>query len=135
MGAAPTWRSQAACLGMDTAIWFPEDGQRNDQAKAICDGCPVEAECLAGAVERHEGAGIFGGLTETERRPLIRARFGAMPQRARRPRPRKGPPNRHDSTGPGPQAMELPQAMEVPPAAHRSVTADHKSVTRDRRAS
>jgi WhiB family redox-sensing transcriptional regulator len=97
MGAAPTWRDEAACKGMDTAIWYPEGGQRNDEAKAICDGCPVEAACLEAAVARREDFGVWGGRSEKERRP----------------RPRRGPPNRHDSTRPGPQAMELSKAMEL----------------------
>jgi hypothetical protein len=75
------WRTSAACRGEDPDLWFPlSDDVRwalqIEQAKAICNRCPVRGACLAAAL-REEGArrdryGIRGGLADTERRQLRR---------------------------------------------------------------
>ena len=59
----------AACTTADPDLFFPEPGDTfaERRAKAICAGCPVRAACLAGAIDRGEPVGIFGGLNETER--------------------------------------------------------------------
>lgn len=72
------WRKRAACLGLDTAIFFPVKGHASDQAaaaKAICSACPVRRDCLedimayeAGGFEGEGRHGIFGGLSPKERR-------------------------------------------------------------------
>ncbi|MFD8598394.1 WhiB family transcriptional regulator [Kitasatospora sp. NPDC059646] len=73
----------AACKGLDADLFFPEpDPDRPEwecmfefaerRAKMICAGCPVRQLCLAGALERNEPAGIFGGLTADERAKLKR---------------------------------------------------------------
>lgn len=67
------WRQRAACRGEDPELFFPvgTTGPALDQvelAKAICRSCPVIAECLAAALAGGEDAGIWGGLTEDERR-------------------------------------------------------------------
>ena len=61
--------SGAACGGADPDLFFPEPGDTFSErrAKTICAACPVRAACLAGAIDRAEPVGIFGGLTETER--------------------------------------------------------------------
>lgn len=94
--AEQPWRAQAACRGLDPAKWYPETGERNAEAKAICNGvpgvsgsCPVRAACLEFAIAGREDFGIWGGLSERERRRLAQQRFGAMPQRARAPRPKR----------------------------------------------
>ena len=71
------WRDAAACLALDTNLFFPvgETGDAADQAvaaKAVCRGCPVRDECLAFAMATNQQAGIFGGLDEDERRSLRR---------------------------------------------------------------
>ena len=66
---------KAACRGVNPEIFFPGPGKRPDEAKAVCRRCPVKAECLDDALRggwRLEG--IWAGLTETERRPLLKAR-------------------------------------------------------------
>lgn len=83
------WRDDAACRGLDPAKWYPHTGERNDVAKAICAGCPVRAECLEFAIAAREDFGIWGGMSERERRKLARNRYGPMPQRARPPRPKR----------------------------------------------
>ena len=73
------WRSRAACRDVDAELFFPvaEAGPayaaQVAQAKAVCAGCPVRAECLDEALA-HIPYGIAGGLTEHERRALRRTR-------------------------------------------------------------
>lgn len=70
----PEWMDSAACASVDPELWFPERGSNPRRAKRICADCPVRAQCLAFAVEHHIDYGIWGGLTEHERRPYLRAR-------------------------------------------------------------
>jgi Transcription factor WhiB len=51
----------AACTSHDPELWFSPFPQAIAQAKAICHGCPHQAPCLSGAVERRETYGIWGG--------------------------------------------------------------------------
>lgn len=66
----PTWRTDAACRGLVTDWFHPERGGDTSQPKAICATCTVTAECLAYALVNFEKHGIWGGLSERERRPL-----------------------------------------------------------------
>jgi len=73
------WRNQAACREMNTEIWFPNGAsgpalEQIAQAKAICASCEVCEQCLEWALATHQDAGIWGGLTEDERRALRRKR-------------------------------------------------------------
>lgn len=66
------WQNQAACKDVDPDLFFPEDNYRGRNpavraAKAVCRGCPLRADCLAGAMERVERHGIWGGTTPLER--------------------------------------------------------------------
>lgn len=63
----PAWYADAACVGEDPELFFPERGEETLQAKIICFGCPVRAECQEHGI-RHEHIGIWGGLSERERR-------------------------------------------------------------------
>lgn len=65
-----------ACLGTETDIFYPEEGDEDGalEAKAICAVCPVREACLELAITRREKIGIWGGYTERERRRLIRQR-------------------------------------------------------------
>lgn len=72
MGEAPSWFEEASCAESDPEAWFPEKGCSTREAKRICDGCPVRDECLAYALARREKFGIWGGLSERERRVLLR---------------------------------------------------------------
>jgi WhiB family redox-sensing transcriptional regulator len=71
-----SWRDHGRCRGVDPEIFYPpeEDEERADEAKAICAVCPVRELCLEHAITRREKIGIWGGLTERERRRLIRQR-------------------------------------------------------------
>ena len=63
------WRARARCTQTDPELWFPEKGKHEGgAAKSICAECEVRAQCLAYALEHPELDGIWGGLTERERR-------------------------------------------------------------------
>ncbi len=76
------WQDEAACKGMDAEIFYPNtDGKDADEqatdaleAKLVCFACPVRTECLAAAMSSSppEAHGVWGGLTEAERRRIIR---------------------------------------------------------------
>jgi WhiB family redox-sensing transcriptional regulator len=67
------WADRGLCAEVDAELWFPEKGGSSRQAKMICRACPVRIECLNFALDRNERFGIYGGLTERERRDLKRA--------------------------------------------------------------
>ncbi|MFD0337090.1 WhiB family transcriptional regulator [Streptomyces sp. NPDC127117] len=68
-----TWGVRAVCRTADPDELFAEGAAQNE-AKAICTGCPVRTECLAHALDHRIEHGIWGGMTERERRALLRRR-------------------------------------------------------------
>ncbi len=68
------WQDEANCLGVDPDLFFPERGASTREAKEICRGCVVRLECLKYALTNGEKFGIWGGLSERERRRLRRQR-------------------------------------------------------------
>jgi WhiB family redox-sensing transcriptional regulator len=68
------WQRLANCLGLDPDVFFPERGESTREAKEVCRGCVVRPECLEFAVTNGERFGIWGGLSERERRKVRRAR-------------------------------------------------------------
>jgi len=66
------WTLSAACRGMGDAL-FPEVKDQV-QAKKVCYGCPVCVDCLAEALDNRLEWGVWGGMTERERRQLLRQR-------------------------------------------------------------
>ena len=68
------WQDQANCLGVDPDLFFPERGASTREAKEVCKGCIVRGECLEYALANGEKFGIWGGLSERERRRLRRQR-------------------------------------------------------------
>ena len=66
------WASEARCLQADPDTFFPEKGGSTREAKRICAECEVRTECLEYALENDERFGIWGGLSERERRKLKR---------------------------------------------------------------
>ena len=74
-----SWQRHAACRGPIAKVFFPPSAPesrsareaREARAKAICRSCPVREECLAYALEIAEPHGIWGGLSEAERRALL----------------------------------------------------------------
>jgi WhiB family redox-sensing transcriptional regulator len=69
----PDWQERALCAQTDPEAFFPEKGGSTREAKRICSGCEVRAECLEYALANDERFGIWGGLSERERRRLRRA--------------------------------------------------------------
>ncbi|MEZ5171643.1 MAG: WhiB family transcriptional regulator [Acidimicrobiia bacterium] len=77
--AEDTWQERALCRGPESALFFPpttserkDDREwREQKAKEICATCPVQPECLEYALSIREPHGIWGGLTEVERRSLL----------------------------------------------------------------
>ena len=65
-----TWQEHAACRAMDPELFFPTRGAPTREAKEVCLRCPVRAECLDAAMTGRERFGIWGGLSERERRRL-----------------------------------------------------------------
>ncbi len=71
----PRWQEQGACLDHNPELFYPEreSGKMSSlPAKRICADCPVRIECLNTALRRHEQYGVWGGLSERERRRLER---------------------------------------------------------------
>jgi len=68
-----TWYSDAACKGMDVRLFFPEVGNIPEEARSVCERCPVIDACREWGI-RHEHFGVWGGLSEKERRRIRRER-------------------------------------------------------------
>lgn len=73
------WRNDAACRDQDPDLFFPIGStgpavEQADEAKKVCMTCDVREQCLEFALASNQDAGIWGGLTEDERRTLKRAR-------------------------------------------------------------
>ncbi len=66
------WQDQALCAQTDPEAFFPEKGGSTREAKRICVGCEVKQDCLEYALMQDERFGIWGGLSERERRRLKR---------------------------------------------------------------
>lgn len=62
-----SWKLAAACRDVDPGLFFPGRGKSATEAKAICNGCPVRAECLSYALDNDEDFGVWGGLSLSER--------------------------------------------------------------------
>lgn len=75
---AESWMDEAICAQTDPELFFPEKGGSTLSAKTICDGCQVVDECLDYALRHDERFGIWGGLSERERRKLKRSPIGAV---------------------------------------------------------
>ena len=86
LSAAPAtkWQSFGACRDADVDVFFPpshfehkpEREARESRAKAICMTCTVRAECLDWALSVREPHGVWGGLSESERKQLLVDRAG-----------------------------------------------------------
>ncbi|GAA1302681.1 MAG: WhiB family transcriptional regulator [Brachybacterium tyrofermentans] len=70
--AEMSWQERALCAQTDPEAFFPEKGGSTREAKKVCVSCDVRAECLEYALENDERFGIWGGLSERERRKLKR---------------------------------------------------------------
>lgn len=75
------WQDLANCRGADPDLFFPERGASTRTAKGICRECSVRLECLEFAIVSSEKFGIWGGLSERERRKIRRERAAIAAQR------------------------------------------------------
>jgi len=83
LGAADyTWRDRALCRDTDPELFFPVGTTgmalvQIDKARRVCGGCEVRSECLDYALETNQDSGVWGGLSEEERRAIRRQRRSA----------------------------------------------------------
>ena len=83
LGAAPAdWRDDALCRDTDPELFFPVGTTGNalvqiDNAKEVCGECPSSQGCLDFALDTNQDSGVWGGLTEEERRVIRRKRVAA----------------------------------------------------------
>jgi WhiB family transcriptional regulator, redox-sensing transcriptional regulator len=73
------WRHRAACLDLDPELFFPigvtgRAAEQVERAKGVCATCPVSGQCLDWALSTNQDAGVWGGMSEDERRTLQRRR-------------------------------------------------------------
>ena len=69
-GGLLSWQERALCAQTDPEAFFPEKGGSTGEAKKVCLYCDVRGECLEYALAHDERFGIWGGLSERERRKL-----------------------------------------------------------------
>ncbi|GAA4434153.1 hypothetical protein GCM10023169_41410 [Georgenia halophila] len=69
---ALAWQDRALCAQTDPEAFFPEKGGSTREAKRVCTSCDVKSECLEYALAHDERFGIWGGMSERERRKLKR---------------------------------------------------------------
>lgn len=81
-----SWQDLANCLGVDPDLFFPERGASTKEAKEVCRGCVVREQCLEFALANGEKFGIWGGLSERERRRIRRQRALARAAQQQQPR-------------------------------------------------
>lgn len=74
-GEERSWQSRANCMGVDPELFFPERGTSTRDAKEVCRGCVVRQDCLDYAIANSEKFGIWGGMSERERRRVRRSRI------------------------------------------------------------
>lgn len=66
------WQERAACYGIDPDVFFPTSEEEAGPALAYCSLCPIREVCLAWALKNGERYGVWGGMTEQQRRRLHR---------------------------------------------------------------
>ena len=74
VGLIPEWHARANCRGTDPETFFPEKGGSPRDAKRICARCTVQDECRDTALANGEAFGVWGGLSNPERRRRARKR-------------------------------------------------------------
>jgi hypothetical protein len=110
-GQLGDWRDLALCAEVDPDLFFPDKGESSRPAKRVCAGCEVRPECLQYALDHGERFGVWGGLSERERREL-----------ARQPNPVRHCPAHGTALSGGP-------ALYRCPAGHCITAADLKETT------
>lgn len=65
-----SWRAEAVCRGTNPDLWYPEAGQHSLTARIACGECVVKPDCLQYALDTNEKHGIWGGVSERQRRRI-----------------------------------------------------------------
>ena len=76
------WQAEALCAQTDPEAFFPEKGGSTAPATSVCASCPVQAECLEYAIANDIRHGIWGGMSDNDRRKISRERRRARAQGA-----------------------------------------------------
>ena len=69
-----SWRKNGNCQGLDPNLFFPDSGEKSNEAKAVCIDCPVKKTCLEYAVANGIEHGVWGGSSQREIKRIIKAR-------------------------------------------------------------
>lgn len=82
VGPTTDWATHAACRDLDPDLFFPPGETKTswpkiEEARAVCLTCPVQRRCLEYALRTRPAYGVWGGLSTTERRELLRSRSRA----------------------------------------------------------
>ena len=114
------WTTPVACKSADPDELFVTGAAQN-RAKAVCLGCPVRTECLSDALDNRVEFGVWGGMTERERRALLRRRPEVTSWKpAVRHRPRRRPAGHRAASTPSPARGRRPAARSAPTARRPS---------------
>jgi WhiB family redox-sensing transcriptional regulator len=62
------WQDRANCIGTDPELFFPKAGKRSEEAQEVCSRCPVMSQCLEYALSHNDRYGVWGGLSEADRK-------------------------------------------------------------------
>ena len=115
------WRHSARCRNEDPETLFVQGALQRD-AREVCKGCPVRTECLAHALDNRVRFGVWGGMTERERRALLKRRpdvisWAALLESARRAA--EASPAAEPAARAAPRRPSAPRPAEGPVAAPR----------------
>jgi WhiB family redox-sensing transcriptional regulator len=116
------WATAAACRGTNPDQLFVRGAEQN-KAKQLCAGCPVRTECLAEALDNQIEWGVWGGMTERERRALLRRRPNASWRAVLEAARERG------TETPAPAAAKSEARTAAGSAVKAAVVADSRSVT------
>ena len=76
----PAWMGDAVCAQTDPEVFFPEKGASSHEARRVCRGCDVSRECLEFALRTGQRFGVWGGVSERQRRSMKHKVYGPAVQ-------------------------------------------------------
>jgi WhiB family transcriptional regulator, redox-sensing transcriptional regulator len=116
------WADFGGCTSADPDLFFPESGADTSYARSICRSCPVRRQCLDYALESGQKHGIWGGMTESQRRRLRRHAHPSNP----------ADPAQPQDLAPTDQPVPAgqPASADQPPPANQAVRVRHLQLVR-----
>lgn len=93
----PEWQQGAVCAQVDPELFYPPKGGGATPAKGICGSCDVRLKCLKYALDNNEEFGVWGGLSERERRALKKRQVRGASVQPIRLRQRPGLADHHQT--------------------------------------